>query len=231
MPVDVLLVDDHAAVREGLRLMIETSKGFRVVGQAGNHREALEFLERNTADLIVMDVSLPGVDGIDATRDILRRLPSARIVMLSMYDDQPRVLAALRAGARGYILKSAAPSDVLDGLRLVSEGVTYFSPAIAGQLLERIQRGSINDDTSAGNLTRRELQVLRLVGEGKTNREAATELNLETGTVRAYRKNLMRKLDARNAATLTKVAVSMGLVHVSTGRRASVAAVSASRNS
>jgi DNA-binding NarL/FixJ family response regulator len=163
-----------------------------------------------------MDINLPGLNGIEATSEILRQNPSARIVILSMYDDEASVIQAIRSGARAFLLKKASDSDLLDALRTVARGGSYLSPQVSDRLLTRIQRGNL--DSAAGpsaslieSLTPREQQVMRLIAEGKTSKEVAVMLNLGVQTVRSYRKTLMKKLGVNNVAGLTQLALACGL--------------------
>jgi DNA-binding NarL/FixJ family response regulator len=160
-----------------------------------------------------MDISLPGINGIEATVQLVRQFPNTKVVILSMYDDERSVMGAIRAGARGFVLKQASFGEVLNALRVVARGGTYLSSTISGRLVERLQRGSL-DTVEKGPLdllSPRELQVLRLVAEGKSSKEVATILKLEHSTVRSYRKTMMKKLGVSNLAGLIQIAVSTGV--------------------
>jgi DNA-binding NarL/FixJ family response regulator len=213
---DILLVDDHKIMRDGLKAILRQSGDFRVVGEADSGAAAVELAASLQPHLILMDINLPGLNGIEATTEILRHNPSARIVILSMYDDEASVIQAIRSGARAFLLKKASDTDLLDALRTVARGGSYLSPQVSDRLLTRIQRGNI--DSSSGPaaslidaLTPREQQVMRLIAEGKTSKEVAVMLNLGVQTVRSYRKTLMKKLGVNNVAGLTQLALACGL--------------------
>ena len=214
MAYDVLLVDDHKMMRDGLRAILERSAEFRVVGEAGSGTEAVQFCKKSRPDLVVMDIGLPGLNGIEATIEIMRHSPQTRVVVLSIYDDENSVVSALRSGARGFVLKRASSADLIDALRAVARGGSYFSSQVSDSLLARIQSGDLRTASSQGPLhalSPRELQVLRLVAEGKTSKEIAVMLDLGLQTVRSYRKTMMKKLDVNNVAGLTQVALAAGI--------------------
>lgn len=217
MPTDVLLVDDHVVVRDGIRAILEQGGEFRITGEVENGSEAIQFCKKATPQLVLMDISLPGLNGIEATTEILRHCPSARVVVLSMYDDETNVMNAMKAGARGFVLKKASLADLLDAMRTVAKGGSYLSPQVSDRLLRRIQSGNLQATPTSpllDGLSRREVQVLRLVAEGKSSKEIAGILDLELETVRSYRKTMMKKLGVNNAASLTKLAVTAGLVEI-----------------
>src|SRR6266446_1504200 len=181
MPYSVLLVDDHKIMRDGIKTILERSPEFRVVGEAENGSDAVNLSRKIRPDLVLMDIGLPGMNGIEATTEVLRHCPSSRVMMLSMYDDENSVVAAFRAGARAFLLKKASSSDLLDALRTVSKGGSYLSPEVSDHLLTRIQRGDLEAREVPGplaGLSPREQQVLRLVAEGKTSKDVATMLDL-----------------------------------------------------
>jgi DNA-binding NarL/FixJ family response regulator len=160
---------------------------------------------------------LPGLNGIEATAELLRHVPSAKVVILSMYDDERSVVGAIRSGARAFVLKRASDSDLLDALRTVAKGGSYLSPQVSDQLLKRIQRGDLEAGavpSALETLSPRELQVMRLVAEGQTSKEIAALLDLGLQTVRSYRKTLMKKLGVNNVAGLTQIALAAGLTRL-----------------
>jgi DNA-binding NarL/FixJ family response regulator len=217
MPFDVLLVDDHKIMRDGLRAILARSKDFQVVGEAENGTDAIQMVKRLRPDLVLMDIGLPGLSGTESTIEILRSQPDCRIVMLSMYDDEHSVVSSIRAGARAFILKRASDSDLLEALRMVAAGGMYMSPQVSDRLLHRIQTGDLDPHPAPpalAQLSPRELQVLRLVAGGKTSKEIAVILDLREQTVRSYRKTMMRKLNVNNVASLTQLALSNGLTVV-----------------
>jgi DNA-binding NarL/FixJ family response regulator len=214
MSYSVLLVDDHKIMRDGIKAILERSPEFRVVGEAENGSDAVNLSRRIHPDLVLMDIGLPGMNGIEATSEVLRHCPGSRVIMLSMYDDGNSVVAAFRAGARAFLLKKTSSSDLLDALRAVSKGGSYLSSQVSDHLLTRIQRGDLESRDIPGpldNLSPREQQVLRLVADGKTSKDIAVMLDLGLQTVRTYRKTMMKKIGVTNIASLTQVALGAGL--------------------
>lgn len=217
MAYEVLLVDDHKIMRDGIRAILRHTEDLRVMGEAETGVEAVQICRRAKPDVILMDIGLPGLNGIETTQEILRYYPEARIVILSMYDDERSVVGAIRAGARGFVLKRASDEDLLDALRAVAKGGSYLSPQVSDRLLHRIQRGDLEQrpaPSSLDDLAPRELQVLRLVAEGKTSKEIAVLLDLGLQTVRSYRKTMMKKLGVNNVAGLTQLALATGLTRL-----------------
>jgi DNA-binding NarL/FixJ family response regulator len=214
MPYDILLVDDHRLLRDGVRAILERDPEFRVVGEADNGADAIQLCKRTQPDLVLMDISMPGMNGIEATTEILRHQPDTRIMVLSMYDDENSVVSAIRSGARAFVLKKASSADLLDAVRTVIKGGSYLSSSVSDRLLARIQRGDLESKDSYSALkalSPRELQVLRLVAEGMTSKDIATMLELGLQTIRSYRKTMMKKLGVNNVAALTQLALSSGL--------------------
>jgi DNA-binding NarL/FixJ family response regulator len=218
LPYAVLLVDDHKIMRDGIKAILRHVDDFKVVGEAETGVEAVQICRRSKPDVILMDIGLPGLNGIETTQEILRHYPEGRVVVLSMYDDEPSVVGAIRAGARAFVLKRASDEDLLDALRTVAKGGSYLSPQVSDRLLQRIQRGDLEDKVAPNGLDElspRELQVLRMVAEGKTSKEIAILLDLGLQTVRSYRKTMMKKLNVNNVAGLTQLALSSGLTRLS----------------
>jgi len=213
MAFDIVIVDDHRVVLDGIRSILARDPEFRVVGEAQDGTSALRVCRQTHPALVLMDISLPGVNGIEATVQLMRVCPDAKVVILSMYDDERSVMGAIRAGARGFVLKQASFSEVLNALRVVARGGTYLSSTISSRLVERLQRGATDDveQSPLELLSPRELQVLRLVSEGKSSKEVASILKLEHSTVRSYRKTMMKKLGVSNLAGLIQIAVAAGL--------------------
>lgn len=209
----ILLFDDHQIVRDGLRALLEASGEFQVVGEAETGGQAVAAAARTRPHLVVMDLSLPGMDGIEATVELLRESPQSKVVILSMYDDEASVVQAMRSGARGFVIKKASHADLLAALRTVARGGTYLSPEVSDKFLECVRKGDFRRRNSPvlSALTPRELQVMRLIAEGKTSKEIAAVLDLSLETVRGYRKALMRKLSVNNVAGLTQIAIAEGL--------------------
>jgi DNA-binding NarL/FixJ family response regulator len=216
MTYDILLVDDHKIMRDGLRAILKQSGEFHVVAEAETGADAIQLARKLKPHLILMDISLPGLNGIESTAEIMRHVPETRVVMLSMYDDEHSVMQSIRGGARAFVLKKASHSELLDALRTVARGGSYFSPHVTDLFLNRVQRGDANQsrgDSALSGLTPRELQVMRMVAEGKSSKEVAVMLDLSLQTVRGYRKTLMKKLNVSNVAGLTQMAMAHGLTN------------------
>src|SRR5690242_12470209 len=215
MSFQVLLVDDHKIMRDGIKAILRHSDDFQVMGEAENGTEAVAFCKQKRPDIILMDIGLPGLNGIETTTEILRHYPDVKIIVLSMYDDEHSVVSAIRSGARAFVLKKASDNDLLDALRTVAKGGSYLSPQVSDRLLQRIQRGDLetHDRSPLESLSPRELQVLRLVAEGKTSKDIAVLLDLGLQTVRSYRKTMMKKLGVNNVAGLTQLALAAGITH------------------
>lgn len=214
MSYSVVLADDHQILRDGVKAILARQEEFVVVAEAGNGLDAIHVCKELRPDLVLMEIALPGVNGVEVTAELLRHSPGTKVMILSMYDDEKSVIGSIRAGARAYILKRNSASELLDALRTVARGGSYLSPQVSEQLLRRIQRGDAAAAPGAApidTLSPRELQVMRLVAEGHTSKEIAALLNLGLQTVRSYRKTLMRKLGVSNAASLTQLALSTGL--------------------
>jgi len=220
MPFDVLLVDDHKIMRDGIKAILNRSTEFRVVGEAENGTDAVQFVRKFRPPLVLMDIGLPGLNGVETTAEILRHQPECKVVILSMYDDEHSVVSAVRSGARAFILKRASDNDLLEALRMVAAGGMYLSPQVSDRLLTRIQKGDLEARQTPKvleSLSPREVQVLRLVADGKTSKEIAVLLDLREQTVRSYRKTMMKKLGVNNVAGLTQLALSTGLTETARG--------------
>ncbi len=215
MAFRILLVDDHKVLRDGLKAIFARGSEFVVAGEAENGAEAVQACKQTNPELVLMDISLPGMSGIEATIEILRQCPRARVVILSMHDDENLVMSAIRAGARGFVLKRASSTEVLEAMRIVARGGTYLGTHISDLLLARLQRGdtAVEERAPLEALSPREAQVLRLIAEGKGSKEVAAVLGLEHNTVRSYRKTMMKKLGVNNLASLIHVAMAAGLIN------------------
>jgi DNA-binding NarL/FixJ family response regulator len=211
---DVLLVDDHKIMRDGIKAILKHSEEFTVAGEAETGTDAVQMCKRLRPSIVLMDIGLPGLNGVEATTEVLRHVPETKVIILSMYDDEHSVVSAIRSGARAFVLKRASDNDLLDALRTVAKGGSYLSPQVSDRLLHRIQRGDLESKgvpSALEGLSPRELQVLRLVAEGTTSKEIAVMLDLGLQTVRSYRKTMMKKLGVNNVAGLTQLALSAGL--------------------
>jgi two-component system, NarL family, response regulator NreC len=214
MTLKVLIADDHGVVRKGLRLLLEQYRDIEVIGEAPNGREVVRLAGELAPDVILMDVAMPLLNGIDAAEQIRKTNDRIGIIMLTMHADEGYLLRALNAGVKGYLLKESAEEDLSRAVRAVSQGKPFFSPAITQTLLEDYMRvlkqGDLSDTFKL--LTTREKEVLQLLAEGKTNKEAASILEVSLYTVESHRTNLMQKLNLHNTADIVLYAVRKNLV-------------------
>ena len=212
--IRILLADDHTVVRKGLRLLLESHPGFQVIADAANGRDAVALALEHTPDVVVMDVAMPHLNGIEASRQISARLPNTAIVFLSMHSDESYVLKSLKAGARAYLLKDSAEQDLVAAVIAASEGKAFFSPAISKMLVEdymrQMQERQIEDSYEL--LTTREREILQLLAEGKSNKDVAAILNLSLYTVETHRGNILQKLNLHSGAELILYAIRKGVI-------------------
>lgn len=216
-PIRILLVDDHAVIRQALRMLLESQAGLEVVGDCENGREAVQIAERLTPDVVLMDVVMPGLNGLEATRQIRRAVPSTHVVMLSGFVDEDQLLDALRAGASGYIIKRSDVSELVLAIQTVHRGNRYFSNALneGFDLTEVLYQAKRPDQrTGVDVLTAREREVLQLIAEGYTNQGIANELYISVKTVEAHKAHIMAKLHARNRTDLIRYAIRKGIVRL-----------------
>jgi len=209
----ILLADDHELVRGGLKLVLESAPDLRVVAEAGDGAEALELALREDIDLAVLDVSMPRLTGLQVAAEIGRRRPELRTLMLSVHDSEQYFFEALKAGASGYVLKSAANHDLIEACRAALRGEPFIYPAAASALVrDYLERAASGEETPADPLTPRELEVTKLIAEGLTSDEIAETLVIATSTVNRHRDNILEKLGMRNRVELTRYAIKRGLV-------------------
>lgn len=223
--VRVLIADDHALVREGLRALLVDEADIEVVGEAGDGRTAVQLAISLQPDVVLMDIAMPALSGLEATRQIVRKAPHSRVLILTSYSDGAYVGQLARAGGSGYLLKQAGYGDVVRGIREAMRGNCFFSPAVS-RLLSRNFRESVvrgGDEACDVALTSRETEVLQLIAEGRGNKQIAAQLGVGIKTIERHRQRLMDKLDIHGVAGLTRYAVSRGLVEVIVPPRASQA--------
>ncbi len=212
--IRIVLADDHTVMRAGIRLVLEREPDLHVVGEASDGREAVHAVERVQPDVVVMDIAMPNLNGIEATRQIVANGAAVSIVVLSMHSDEEYVLRALKAGARGYLLKESAEADLIAAVRAVIGGKSFFSPAVSRLLVEdyvrQLQDRDIEDSYEL--LTTREREILQLVAEGKSNKDVANLLNLSVYTVETHRSNIMERLNLHGMPELILYAVRKGVI-------------------
>jgi two-component system, NarL family, response regulator NreC len=223
-PIRVMLADDHKIVREGLRSLLEDEADLRVVAEASDGRSAVELAREHTPDVVVMDIAMPQLNGVEATRQVINSVPRARVIALSMHSDRRFMSEMLRAGASGYLLKDAASEELIQAIRTVMDGKIYLSPQITDVVVDDYLRrlpedGGMYAPAAAGRgafavLTAREREVLQLMAEGKATKQIAMILHVSIKTVETHRRQLMEKLDLHSVAELTKYAIREGLTTV-----------------
>lgn len=210
----ILIADDHEVARKGIRALLESHVGWEVCGEARDGREAVECASRLKPDVLLLDIGMPNLNGLDAARQILAMTPEARILILTIHDSEQVVREVLAAGARGFLLKSDAGRDLVAAVEAVQHRRTFFTPKVAQMLLDGYLRPPESNTLDKGVLTPREREVIQLVAEGKSTKEVATTLSLSVKTAETHRTNLMRKLDLHSVADLTLYAVRNGIVQV-----------------
>lgn len=210
----VLIADDHGVVRKGLRYLLESREDIEVAGEASDGISAIKLAQQEKPDIVIMDVAMPGINGIDAASQIVKDCPDTRVIMLSMHDDESYLTRSLAAGAKGYLLKDSADDDLLRAITAVAGGDSYFSPAMVKTLVDHYldHKGADRSSDPYESLTDREKQVLLLLAHGKTNKEVANLLNLSVYTVETHRAHLMQKLDLHNTAEIVLFAVKRKLI-------------------
>lgn len=211
MSITVFLVDDHTIVRDGLRYLLEAQKNIRVVGEASDGREAIRKVRRLRPDIVIMDILMAGLNGIEAAGQICRECPATRVIMLSMQSSSESIVRALKAGASGYLLKESAGRELVNAIHEVHAGRRYLSPKVSEQVIGACLNRAEEMRDPLASLSRREREVLQLVVEGRTSAEIADTLFLSVKTVETYRSRLMQKLGIRDIPALIKFAIQHGL--------------------
>jgi DNA-binding NarL/FixJ family response regulator len=216
--ITVLLAEDHMIVREGFRKMLELEDDFEIVGEAQNGRQAVELVKKFHPEVVLMDIAMPLLNGLEATRQVLKAIPATKVIMLSAHSDDAYVKNATDSGASGFLLKQTSAHDVCGAIREVQKGNTFFSPSISRRR-DRLnpqspdRAGAINKKVA--QLTSREMEVLQLIAEGNANKETASELGIGIKTVEKHREHLMEKLDIHDTAGLTRYAIGTGIIESS----------------
>ena len=213
-PVRILLADDHIVLRDGMRLLLERQPGFRVVAEAADGRATLDLVLEHDPDVVVMDIAMPNMNGIEATRRIVEQHPRTGVVILSMHDDESYVIRSLKAGARAYLLKNAMKAELIAAIQAVAQGKSFFSSKVS-RLLQEDYVQALNRkgaDDSYDLLTEREREILQLAAEGKTNKEIANALNLSLYTVDTHRTHILQKLNLHSVPELILYAVRKGII-------------------
>ena len=212
MSIRVLIADDHKIMLAGLRSLLEKQTDFDVVGEAENGRKAVQMAQKKEPDVVVMDVSMPDLNGIEATKQIIESLPETRVVALSMHSDKRFVMGMLRAGASGYLLKDCASQELANAILQVAGGKKYLSPEITGVVIEDSLHPQPQEEASL--LSAREREVLQLIAEGWSTKQTASHLYVSVKTIETHRRQIMKKLDLHNIADLTKYAIREGLTSI-----------------
>ncbi|HKE22558.1 MAG TPA: response regulator transcription factor [Bryobacteraceae bacterium] len=214
MNIRVLLADDHGVVRKGLRFLLERQPDMEIVGEAADGREAVRLAEATNPDIVIMDIAMPLLNGIEATAQLVKRNPAIAVIILSVHSDEDYLLSSLNAGAKGYLLKDSAEVDLVRAIQAVRNGTPFFSPEIAKTMLEDymrfLQQRNLQD--SYDLLTEREKEVLQLLAEGKSNKEVASILDVSVYTVDSHRTHLMQKLNLHNTAEIVLYAVRKKII-------------------
>ncbi|MEP7355071.1 MAG: response regulator transcription factor [Acidobacteriota bacterium] len=212
--IRILLADDHAVMRSGLRALLQQQADFEVVAEASDGREAVALAESTRPDVAVMDLTMPNLNGTEASRQITAKYPNVAVVILTMHSDEAYVLRALKAGARGYLLKESAEAELISAIRAVQQGKAFFSPAVSKVLVQdyvrQLQDKDIEDSYEL--LTPREREILQLIAEGKSNKDVANLLNLSVYTVETHRGNILEKLGLHTVPELILYAVRKGVI-------------------
>lgn len=216
MSIRVLIADDHKIMLAGLRSLLEKQKDFEVVAEAENGRKAVQMAQETEPDIVVMDVSMPDLNGIEATKQIMEGVPETRVIALSMHSDKRFVMGMLRAGASGYLLKDCASQELANAIYQVSAGKKYLSPEITGVVIDDFLRGGPSEEvpTAASQLSAREREVLQLIAEGWSTKQIASHLYVSVKTIETHRRQIMKKLDLHTIAALTKYAIREGLTSI-----------------
>ena len=213
-PTRVMIVDDHRLFRAGIRSLLQRVDGVEVVAEAGDGHEALRHVKVQRPDVVLMDLMMPGLNGLDATARVVRMCPRTNVIMLSMNTDEDSVLQTLRAGAVGYLVKTADPAELELAVRAVARGEKYLSSAVSKHVIEASLKRHDQEQSSLERLTPRQREVLQMIAEGRTTKEIARQLGISPKTAESHRTDLMKALDIHDIASLTRYAIRMGVIAV-----------------
>jgi DNA-binding NarL/FixJ family response regulator len=215
--IKVLVAEDHTIVRKGLCALLYTESDIEVVGEAENGRQAIEMAEELNPDVILMDISMPELNGMDATRQLKKKYPDLKILILSMHSNEKYIFETLRAGASGYLIKRSAPTDLIKAIHAANKGESFLSPSVSKKVIDNFVQHKAeenNEPRGLNRLSNREREVLQLIAEGHTNREIAIQLFVSAKTIEAHRANIQKKLQIIGTAELTKYAIRKGLIEL-----------------
>ncbi|OUL25210.1 DNA-binding response regulator [Nostoc sp. RF31YmG] len=210
--IRILLADNHTLVRAGLRALLQNIEGIQVIAEAGDGREALRLIAEYQPDVVLMDIAMPEMNGLEAAAHVVKEFPQVRVIMLSMHANEEYVLQALRIGAMGYLLKDAGISELEVAIRAICQGETYLSPAVSKHVVANYLQRVSDESSSLTQLTSRQREILQLIAEGKSTKEIAELLYISVKTVETHRMQLMKRLDIHDVAGLVRYAIRMGLV-------------------
>jgi DNA-binding NarL/FixJ family response regulator len=210
--ISVLLADDHELVRAGFRALLQTISGVKVVAESDDGRKALESVRAHQPDVVLMDLAMPGLNGLEATARIAKEFPRTRVIVLSMHKSEEYVLGALKSGASGYLLKDASPSELETAIRSVARGDTYLSPPVSRQVIEDYRKRTGENQGPLDLLTPRQREILQLIAEGRSTKDIADVLQVSVKTVETHRAQLMERLDIHDVAGLVRYAIRTGLI-------------------
>lgn len=210
-PIRVLIADDHRLVRAGIRALLERLPGISVIAEANDGREVLKFVRQHQPHLVLMDIAMPGLNGLEATRQVAKKFPNVRVIILSTYGDEEHVCHALHAGAAGYLLKDAALEELELAIKSVAQGETYLSPPVSRPIIMEYMQRTSADLSPRERLSPRQAEILQLIAEGRTAKQIALELKISVKTVETHRAVLMKRIGVRDLAGLIRYAVKIGL--------------------
>lgn len=210
--IDVIVADDHEIIREGLAQILGKSHNIKVVGQAKDGMEAVKMCDKLKPDIVIMDIAMPVLNGIEATKEIITKNKYTKVIMLSMYTDDDTVIRALESGVSGFLSKKGASKELIEAMHAVTNGKSYLSPEVSTKVLENIQRKKIKKTDKLATLTKRERHMLQLIAEGYSTKEVATLLKISFHTAKTHRNHVMEKLDLHNVAALTQYALAKKLI-------------------